>query len=247
MKKKNILVTGSSYGIGFGIAKNFDDDNYNIIITSRNIKKLILAKKKFKTKNIFSYKCNFEEEKSVINLFKKIKKKFQNLDIIICNVGSGRTAKSGEENLSIWKKMFNKNFYSTTNVIENYIKTFKRKNNTKIIVIGSIAGNFRGGAPLSYSLSKNCLLNYVNQISPMLIKKKISINSISPGHVLIKGNNWDQKLKINKNKVKKIINNTVSLKRFCTIEDINNCINFILSKKSNYINGVNIDVDGKTK
>ena len=39
-----------------------------------------------------------------------------------------------EKKLSIWKKMFNKNFYSTTNVIENYIKTFKRKN-TKIIVI----------------------------------------------------------------------------------------------------------------
>ena len=247
MEKKNILITGSSYGIGFGIAKNFDHNDNNLIITSRNIKRLNSAKNKLSSKNIFSYKCNFENEKSVYSLFKKIKKKFQNLDIIICNVGSGKTAKSGEENLFVWKEMFSKNFYSTTNVIENYIKVFKKKKITKIIVIGSIAGSFRGGAPLSYSISKNCLINYVDQVSKILIKKTISINSISPGHVLIKGNNWDTKIKKNKNQVLKIINNTVSLKRFCTIEDINNCINFLVSKKSSYLNGINLDVDGKTK
>lgn len=247
MKKKNILITGSSYGIGFGIAKNFDTDENNLIISSRNIKKLNSAKKKLNSKNLFAYKCNFENEKSVTTLLKNIKKKFKYLDIIICNVGSGKTVKTGDENLKVWNKMFSKNFFSTTNVIENYNKIFKKKKLTKIIVIGSIAGNFRGNAPLSYSLSKSCLINYVSNISTILVKENILINSISPGHVLIKGNNWDQKIKKNKKKVLKIINNTVSLKRFCTIEDINNCINFILSDKSNYINGINLEVDGKTQ
>ena len=45
MIKKNVLITGSSYGIGFGIAKNFESSNYNIIITSRNLAKLKIAKK----------------------------------------------------------------------------------------------------------------------------------------------------------------------------------------------------------
>ena len=63
MKKKNILITGSSYGIGFGIAKNFDKDENNLIISSRNIKKLNSAKKKLNSKSLFAYKCNFENEK----------------------------------------------------------------------------------------------------------------------------------------------------------------------------------------
>ena len=84
-------------------------------------------------------------------------------------------------------------------------------------------------------------------MSSILAKKNILINSISPGHVLIKGNNWHKKILKNKNQVLKIINNTVSLKRFCKIDDINNCINFLISENSNYINGINIEIDGKTK
>ena len=44
-----------------------------------------------------------------------------------------------------------------------------------------------------------------------------------------------------------MVNNSISLKRFCKIDDINNCINFLISDSSNYLNGINIEVDGKTK
>ena len=50
----------------------------------------------------------------------------------------------------------------------------------------------------------------------------------------------------NKNKTEKFIRNSVSLKKFCSIKDINNCVNFIISDKSDYINGINLEVDGKT-
>jgi 3-oxoacyl-[acyl-carrier protein] reductase len=248
MQKKTILITGSSYGIGFEIAKNFANEKFDLIITARNQKKINLAKNKLNFNNVYSYVCDFELNKSVNTLLKKIKNKFKKIDIIICNVGSGKSSKSGEENYDIWRKTFNKNFFTTTNVVENYIKVFNVKNHTtKIIVIGSIAGRFKGNAPLSYSLAKNCLINYVDQISPILAKRKILINAISPGHVFLKGNNWHKKMLKNKNNVLKLINNTISLKRFCSIEDINNCINFLISEKSNYLNGINLEVDGKTK
>ena len=47
MKKKNILITGSSSGIGFNIAKTLsNNENNQIFINGRNIKKLNRAKKK---------------------------------------------------------------------------------------------------------------------------------------------------------------------------------------------------------
>lgn len=245
---KNILITGSSYGIGFGIAKFLNKKNLNLIITSRNIKRLKGAQKKLNSKNVKSFKCDFENNYSVLNLMKKLKIKMKKIDVIICNVGSGKTSKSGDENYNIWQSMFKKNFFSATNVIENYLKIFKdNSKNSKIIVIGSIAGDFKGRAPLSYSLAKNCLIKYVENISPILAKKNITINTISPGHVLIENNNWHKKLKKNKKEVKNMINRDVSLRRFCTINDITDTVDFLISNKANYINGINLILDGKTK
>ena len=65
MKKKNILITGASYGIGLGIAKNFNYDVYNLIISSRSKKNLIKAKTLLKNKNIIDMVCDFEKEKFV--------------------------------------------------------------------------------------------------------------------------------------------------------------------------------------
>ena len=60
----------------------------------------------------------------------------------------------------------------------------------------------------------------------------------------MKGNNWDEKLKSNKKQVLNYIKNNVPLKRFGSPDDIANVVLFLSSKKSNFINGSNIIVDG---
>ena len=123
------------------------------------------------------------------------------------------------------------------------LKNFQK---LKIIVISSIAGYFNGGAPLSYSLAKNSLINYSNQISKEFAKEDIRINTISPGHIYQKNNLWDKKLKLNRKKTKKFIKQNVSLNKFCTPNDILNVIEFLIDDDSNYVTGIDIRVDGKT-
>jgi NAD(P)-dependent dehydrogenase (short-subunit alcohol dehydrogenase family) len=99
---------------------------------------------------------------------------------------------------------------------------------------------------LSYSLAKKSLNLYVENISSYLSKFKININTISPGHILQKNNLWHKKMKKNEDKVLKMINNSVALKRFCKPQDVINVINFLESEKSDYITGTDFKVDGKT-
>ena len=201
MKIRNILVCGGSYGLGFEIVKNFLlDDQNNVIVISRTKKNLIKAGKKLKSKKLSFYMCDFSKENLTISLMKKLKKKYKNIDLVISAVGSSNMKITGSENYGEWLRAYNSNFFSQTNITENFVKYFKNNKLKKIILISSIAAHFRGGAPLSYCLAKKTLNLYVENISKHLSQFKININTISPGHILQKNNLWEKKIFKNKKK-----------------------------------------------
>ena len=112
--------------------------------------------------------------------FSLIKKKFKKIDLIILCAGKSKKNFKKIENLNSWKDSFENNFYSTTNVLESYLKIYKYAK-TKIIVISSIAGSkIIEGAPITYSVAKSALNFYVRFKSKELAKHKICINTISP-------------------------------------------------------------------
>ena len=244
---KKILICGGSNGLGSEITNNFlSNGKCQVIVVSRKKKNLISIKKKINSKNLHCYICDLTNENQTILLMKNLKKKFRSIDLVVSSVGSSNMKTTGKENYNEWLRAYNSNFFSQTNITENFVKFFKNKKLKKIILISSIAAYFKGGAPLSYSLAKKSLNMYVENISKYLAQFNININTISPGHILQKNNLWEKKINKNKKKTFKMINNTVGLKRFCKPEDVINVINFLASEKSNYITGADFKVDGKT-
>jgi sorbitol-6-phosphate 2-dehydrogenase len=239
------VVCGGSYGLGLEIVKFFLNKNINTIILARNKTKLIRHKKNFNSHLLSCVSCDLSDDKQVHRVFKNFKEKKININYLICNAGNGKDDYSAKENYKNYYNAFKKNFFTAINPIENLIN-FKNFKKLKIIIVSSIAGHFVGGAPLSYSLAKNSLINYCEQISKNFANKDIRINSISPGHILQKNNLWYKKLKSNRIKTDRIIKHNVALKKFCTPNDVLNVINFLINKESNYITGIDIKVDGKT-
>lgn len=241
--KKTMLVCGGSYGLGLEITKYFLKKKFKVIVLARDIKKLKKIKKIYVNYDLETYKCDLSNEKDSEKVCIQLEKKFK-INYIICNAGSGKQEK--KRKYLDYRKAFLSNFFTAVNVIENltYKKNYLQRN---IIVISSIAGHFKGRASLPYSLAKNSLINYVKYKSYDLSKKNVMINSISPGHIFIKGNNWDKKLKKDPKRVLKLINEDVGLKKFCSPDQIINTIEFIFSNKNTYITGADIVVDGGTK
>ena len=243
--KKNVVICGGSYGLGLEITKYFLKKKINVIVLARNKLKLMEIKKKIKDKNLEIYKCDLSILQEVENVFSKIKERKKIINYLICNAGSGKVEYTINKKYVDYKKAYEQNLFTAINPID-VLMSKKNFKNLKIITIASIAGYFKGNAPLPYSLAKNSLINYSKQISKELAKKKVIINSVSPGHIFQKNNNWYKKYIIDKTKIKKFINTNVSLKRFCLTSDIINVIDFLISKNSNYITGVDIKVDGNT-
>lgn len=242
LKDKKVFISGSSRGIGYGIAKKFIEEGANVIINSRD-------KDSLKTAESLLGKCNsivgdVTNPEEALNLVKEADNILGGIDLLICNVGSGKSVPPGQENLSEWKKVFAVNFFSTTNLVEASIN-FLEKSKGSIVCISSICGiETISGAPVTYSVAKSALNTYVKSIARPLAKKGIRINSVAPGNINFKGSVWSEKISQDPKDVKTMLIENVPLERFGSPEDVANVVTWLSSDLSNFITGTIVTTDG---
>lgn len=242
LKGKTALVTGASSGIGFGIARDLSKAGCKLIINSSSKEKIYSASKKIAGSIPLHADITCPEQSK--NLLEEVRLHTGCIDILVCNVGSGSSVEPGKENYIEWQKMFNVNFFSATNIIENS-KNLIQKNTGSIICISSICGiDFIPGAPITYSVSKAALNHYIKLSSREFAKNNIRINGIAPGNILFENSVWDKKQLSNKEAVNQMLHQNVALNRLGSISEISELVLFLSSKKSSFITGTVIPVDG---
>lgn len=235
-KNKTALVTGSTKGIGLGIAMNLHSEGCRVILNSRKN-----LKNTNKLSNMFHYKFDCTKEHEVFRNLKIIKKIFKKVDYLICNVGSSKVNKKKSGNKEEWKRMMEINLYSSIIVIENFLKFFN--NRIKIVCISSISGKYLSKSSIEYTVTKSALNTYVRKKSKLL-NTGSTINCVVPGNILFKGGAWDKKLKADSAKTISQIREHVPLKRFGTVLEVAKLVSFICSDSSNFMNGSIINIDG---
>lgn len=242
LNNKKVLITGSSSGIGLEIAKEFSNAGSLIILNGRNKNKLKNVEKKIYNSKVL---CgNVEDPKMAKKIVNGASSLLNGLDIVVCNVGGGKSAKPGYETHQDWLTSFRKNFFSATNIIEASKKhLIKSKGN--IVCISSICGiEYIVGAPVTYSVAKSALNSYVKINSKILGQKGIRINAIAPGNIFFKGSVWEKKIKKNKKKVMNNLSLNVALKKFGNPKNIADICLFLASKKSHFVTGSIWTADG---
>lgn len=233
LKNKIALVTGSTKGIGLSIAKNLEDEGCIVIYNGR---------RKFPKKSNY-LKADVTKINDCKKLISDIKKKYGKLDILVCNVGSGKSVPTGKETIKDWEKMFSLNFYSSINLIK-FAENELKKTKGSITCISSIAGVETTNAPITYSVAKSALNSYVKNTSKRLSKYNIRINAVAPGNIIFNGSTWETKMRNNPSKVKKMLKDNVSMNRFGTTNEISNLVTFLSSEMASFITGSIYVVDG---
>jgi len=242
LNKKIALVTGSSSGIGFGIAKKLSDEGCYVILNGRH-ENTLKNSAKIIGKNTTFLKADVTKPKQCKLLIEKIIKIHGRLDILVCNVGNGSSKSPGEETIDDWQKMFEINFLSAINTIK-YSGKYLIKSKGTILCISSIAGVNKTGAPIPYSAAKAAINMYVKSSSKYFASHKVRINAVAPGNILFEGSVWEEKMKKNHLKIKSFLRNEVSLKKFGTIDDISNLVIFLVSPLACFITGQIFVADG---
>jgi NAD(P)-dependent dehydrogenase (short-subunit alcohol dehydrogenase family) len=237
-------VTGSSSGIGLSIAEDFIKEGCKVVINGRNKKKLVKICSKINSANVFGFCGDVTRSDEAKNFILQTYKNFGAIDILVCNVGSGQSVKPGFETKNEWIKMFDLNFYSVVNVLQEAIPYMAKKNGS-IVCISSICGvEVIDDAPTTYSVAKAALNMLVKKLARPLGKKGIRINAVAPGNINFPGSVWNKKISKSPKLVKTMLKNDVPLGILGSPKDVSSLVLWIASDKAKFVTGSIFITDG---
>lgn len=239
---KSVLVTGSSKGIGWAIAKALHDEGCRVALNGRNAVDLAVASGKLA--NSIGVVGDVTQPTDAQHVVEEVLRIFQRLDILVCNVGSGRSVPPGNESAEEWHRVFALNLWSTTNCVEaaRDALTFSKG---VIVCISSICGSEAvPGAPVTYSAAKAALHAYVRGIARPLGKQGVRINAVAPGNILFDGSVWALKLEEDQQAVQSMLEKEVALGCLGTPVDVANIVAYLASPRSSFATGCVWTLDG---
>ena len=237
-KDKIVVVVGGTRGIGLAISRSFLalDAIVHIISRNSNIELENILKLEHKN-NVFFHTADSTVESNLQNVANEI----GNFDILVSNVGSGKSDSKSINDSNVWNLSWDINFTSTLNSARVFSKYI---NNSGVITfISSIAGIENLNAPTEYSVAKSAI-NTFSKILSHKLAPRIRVNAVAPGNIYFKDGTWDLKNAENPKLVSEMIENNVPLTRFGMPEEVADLVLFLSSEKAEFITGSCITIDG---
>lgn len=241
IKKKSIFISGVGKGIGRDLLIKSVNEGFFVYGITR-------SKSDIKQFDIYKKNCKvFSGDITKISNFEKILKlsliEKRPIVGIVNNAGIRQRKKFLQFTQKDLKNIFNINFFSIFFVIQKYYEYVKKnvlkKYNPTVINIGSIVGK-RGFSELSgYASTKSAISGLTKCLALELSNENIRCNTVSPGFIKT---SYFENFKKNKKLYKWTLSRTVGGK-WGESKDVSNLIIFLLSNKSNFINGQEIFID----
>lgn len=232
MKKTNVvLITGTSRGIGRFLAEHFLKRGSVVYGCSR-------SPVEWTRPRYFHQVVDVTNESQVKELFSSIKKRHDRLDITINNAGIASMNHFLLMPVSTAKKIVNTNLIGTFLICRESAKLMKKARYGRIINFSSVAVPLNVEGEAVYAASKSAVGTLTRIIARELSPYGITCNAIGPAPVrtdLLHG--------ISSKKLDELIGK-LTIKKFCTFEDIANIIDFLVAPASGSITGQIIYLGG---
>lgn len=239
---KVAIVTASTDGIGFAVAKRLAQEGAKVIVSSRKDKNVEEATKKLTNEGlkVTGLVCHVGKQEDRQKLFEEARK-LGGLDILVSNAAVnpevGGVLDCSE---SSWDKIFDVNVKSSFMLAKEALPLLRNSKSGRIIFISSIAGFQPFNLLGAYSVSKTTLLGLVKAAALQLAPENITVNSICPGVVETKF----ARALTEEGSARDTALDQIPVGRFAQPEDISGSVAFLASNDGAYVTGENIVVAG---
>lgn len=239
LKGKTAVITGSTQGIGFEIAKKYAENGANIaIVDICDAQKAAPAAQAIAELGVEcrTYQCNVADAAQVAEVCKQILTDFGGVDILVNNAGITRDNLILKMSEADFDAVVDVNLKGAFYMIKNFYRPMMKKRYGKIINISSVSGLFGNAGQANYSSSKAGIIGLTKSTAKELATRGINCNAIAPGFIMTSMTTAFQE--------NDALKKAIPMGRFGQPEDVANLALFLASSMSDYITGEVIRIDG---
>ncbi|KAM8711010.1 hypothetical protein ACLKA7_017612 [Drosophila subpalustris] len=240
---KVAVVTASTDGIGFAIAKRLAEDGASVVISSRKQKNVdnALAELRKLNLNVHGLKCHVGEAQDRKQLFEETISKYGKLNILISNAATNPAVGGVLEcDEKVWDKIFDVNVKSSFLLAKEALPYLRREKNSSIVFVSSIAGYDAFELLGAYSVSKTALIGLTKAAAKDLAPEGIRVNCLAPGIIRTK---FSKALYENES-ANEMALSKIPMGRLGTSEEMAGVVSFLSSDDAGYITGESIVASG---
>jgi 3-oxoacyl-[acyl-carrier protein] reductase len=238
---ENVLVTGSSRGIGAEIAKTLAGFGLKVWINYRNHEsdaKLVLANiiKNGGIANSLGF--DVTDEKGFTDAIQTIIKIDGELSYLVNNAGITNDKLAIRMKVDEFNSVINTNLTSTFIGCREALKAMSKKRFGAVVNISSIVGEIGNAGQTNYAASKGGIIAMTKSFAVESASRGIRFNSVTPGFITT------EMTTLLKDRVKKGFIEKIPLGRFGKPKEVADAVAFLLSDHSSYITGETLKING---
>src|SRR5258705_7071286 len=250
---KSALITGSTLGIGFAIAKTLAEEGAQVIVNGRTNERVNDAKLRIAAVVPNVRVQGVAADLSTFDGALQIMEAFPELDILINNVGIFEPQPFEQISDADWLRFFEVNVMSGVRLSRHYLPQMKVRNWGRIVFISSESGANIPAEMIHYGVTKTAQVALARGIAETTVGTGVTVNSVLPGPTQSEGvgtflQQLAQERRITLEEMEKLFFEEARpsslIKRFIQPEEVASLVAYVCSPLSAATNGAALRVEG---
>ena len=177
---KNIIITGTSRGIGFEMTKLFSEAGHRVLALSRNSKPI----SDLNLKNVTALEFDISNETEIVKLSDYFQKEMKTVDVLINNAGYLVNKPFAELTSEEFKRCYDVNVFGVASLIRALLPYIKKDGHiVNISSIGGVQGSVKFPGLSAYSSSKGAIITLTELLAEEYKETGPSFNVLALGAV----------------------------------------------------------------
>ncbi|MGE0771138.1 MAG: SDR family oxidoreductase [Cyclobacteriaceae bacterium] len=237
LEGKRALITGGTKGIGRAIVEEFLALGAQVKFVARNASDISKVERELHIQGIPADVSDGPARKRILDT---VASDWDHLDVLVNNAGTNLRKKLVEYSETEYRKIFEVNLFSTTEMCRLFYPLLKKSGNAAVVNIASVAGSLDVMSGPPYGMTKAAIIQLGRHLAVEWATEGIRVNTVSPWYIETP---LTESVLTDKKRLEKIISRT-PLARVGQPGEVASAVAYLAMDKASYITGQNLMVDG---